>query len=736
MTAMGGASRRVKTPTVLQMEAVECGAAALSIVLRHFGRYVPLEVLRVECGVTRDGSKASNIVRAARRYGLVPKAFRREPADLKAMPTPLIVHWNFNHFVVVEGFARGKVYLNDPATGPRSVSDEEFDAAFTGVVISFEKGETFKPGGEKPDVVRALKARLKGTESALVYTILVGFVLVVPGLAVPVYTQVFIDEILLARTGHWLIPLVVGLVLTGLVQVGLTWLQQHYLLRLETKVALESSSRYFWHVLRLPIAFFAQRHAGEIGNRVMINDRVAKAISRDLVTSALNLVLIFFYVALMLRYSVTMTVIGIAVALLNIVYLRYTSRAQIDSMQLLLQDQGKLLGTSMSGLQMIETLKAGGMEDEFFARWAGMQAKVSNAEQAFKVSMATMGGAPPFLQALNYAAILAIGGLAVIAGDLSVGMLVAFQYLMASLMTPVNDLVNKSGALQAMQGDLARLDDVLDHSLDSAWQSRDVTDESSGERPEDESKARIDAVTGKLSGAVEISGVSFGYGPLDPPLIQDFSLKLAPGERVAIVGGSGSGKSTIAKLISGLHRPWSGEVLFDGVARERIDRTLLASSLSVIDQDIHLLEGTIWENVTLWDETVDDVSVARAIRDASAGEIVASRPGGYHYRVQEGGRNFSGGERQRLEIARALVTNPTILVMDEATSALDTRTELNVMEAIKRRGTTCVIIAHRLSTIRDCDEIIVLDNGKVAERGTHHELLAQGGVYAKLVAEL
>ena len=721
--------KKVKTPTILQMEALECGAAALAIILAFHGKIVPLEELRVECGITRDGSKASNMVRAAESYNLVAKGYKKEPEELKEMPLPMIIHWNFNHFVVLEGFKKGRVYLNDPVSGPRTVSEEELDMSFTGVAIAFEKGPDFVPGGEKPSMYSALANRMSGSGNAILYAVLVGLLLVIPGLAVPVFTQFFIDEILLGKMVHWLFPLAAGIMLTAFIRAALIWLQHYYLLLMETRLTLSTSGQFFWHVLRLPIDFFARRYVGDVATRVMINDRMAKTVSRDLVSSFLNLMMIIFYVALMFWYSVPLTLVGILIAVLNMVYLRKVSARRTHQNQKLFQEHGKLYGASMSGLEMIESLKAGGIESDFFSGWTGIQAKVTNFEQDFKVSSTYLMLVPGLLQGLNMAIILAVGGLAVINGHITVGMLVAFQFLMTGFITPVNELVKKGGELQELKGDLVSLDDVLRYPVVKQWDDKD----SEKTHPGDE---EAELPGGKLQGAVSIRNISFGYDKNNPPLIENFSLELKPGERVAFVGDSGSGKSTLSRLITGLVTPWKGEILFDDHNREKIPRNVISASLALVDQDINVFDGTIWDNLTLWDDSVDEVTVARAVRDACAADIISERPGGYKHEIQENGRNFSGGQLQRLEIARALVNNPTILIMDEATSSLDAKTELEVSENIRRRGCTCILIAHRLSTIRDCDEIIVLANGKVAERGNHDELMKKCGNYASLVKNM
>lgn len=712
--------RRAKTPTVLQMEAVECGAAALAIILGYFGRYVPLDELRVACGVSRDGSKASNIMKAARAYGLEPKGHRRELESLMKQKMPVIVHWNFNHFLVLEGFGKDKVYLNDPGSGPRTVTLKEFDEAFTGVVLSFEPGPQFRKGGERFNTVEALRKRLSGSGKALTYVIIAGLSLVIPGLLIPTFIRIFVDYYLVQQLQSWLGPLLIGMALTALLRGLLTWLREGYLLRLETKLAASMSGKFFWHVLRLPLEYYFQRFAGEVGNRVLINDQVAGLLSERLASTVLDLITIVFYAVLMFLYDPLLTGIGVAFAVLNVVALRWVSRKRVDINQRLLQESGKLVGISVSGLATIETLKAIGRESDYFARWAGYQAKVANARQQLGVFTQYLLAVPPLLMALNTAFILTIGGIRVIDGQLTVGMLVAFQSLIASFLEPVNKLVDLGTTLQDVEGGLKRLDDVLQNKQDPLLGS--------------ETPSEISRRLPKLTGHLELRNINFGYSKLAPPIIQNFNLTLRPGSRVALVGGSGSGKSTVAKLVSGLFDPWEGEILFDGKPRSQLPRSTITNSLGVVDQEIFLFEGSVRENLSLWDATVSEARLIEAARDACIHEEVASRPNAYDSPVAEEGVNFSGGQRQRLEIARALVANPALLVLDEATSALDPLTEKLIDENLRRRGCTCLIIAHRLSTIRDCDEIIVLERGQVVQRGTHEDLKNVEGTYAQLIA--
>lgn len=717
-------ARRVRTPTILQVEAVECGAVSLAIVMGAHRRFVSPEEVREACGVSRDGSKASNVVKAARAYGFQAKGLKREPAQLRELPLPFIVFWNFNHFVVVEGFGKGGVFLNDPATGPRWVEDAEFDESFTGVVLAIEPGPEFRPGGRSPRILDALRPRLAGAGGPINYLLWAGLALMLPGLLVPAFTKVFVDEYLVRRLDGWLQPLILAMLATGLFAAALTWLKHYTLGRLRTALGVRMASEFFWHVLSLPMVFFTQRSPGEVGGRVGINKNVADLLAGDVADALLSMLAAAFYGLLMLFYDPLLGAVGILTAIANVAFLRLAARRQVDASRRLVVNSGKLLGMSMDGLRSIETLKASGLEGEFFAKWAGYQTKVLNEQQSVGRNAVWLSAVPPLLAGLNGVAIIGLGSLRVMDGVLTMGMLVAFQALMANFLRPVQELVGLAAKVQQLHGDMNRLDDVLSFRTDSSMATP-------------EAMQSIDAGTvrePRLRGAVELRGVSFGYSRLEAPLLENFSLRVEPGRRVGLVGTSGCGKSTVAKLVSGLYEPWSGEILFDGMPRQLVPRPVMAHSIGMVDQDIFLFEGSVRDNLTLWDDSVSEADLVAAAKDAEIHEAIAGRPGAYDAPVGEGGGNFSGGQRQRLEIARALARNPTVLLLDEATSALDPVVEARIERSLRRRGCACLVIAHRLSAVRDCDEILVLERGRVVQRGDHASLMRAGGLYAELMS--
>ncbi|MDQ0790993.1 NHLP family bacteriocin export ABC transporter peptidase/permease/ATPase subunit [Streptomyces sp. B3I8] len=717
-----GRRRTVRTPTVLQMEAVECGAASLAMVLGHYGRHVPLEELRIACGVSRDGSRASNLLKAARSYGLTAKGMQMDTAALAEVAAPAILFWEFNHYVVYDGtgrrFGRRGVFVNDPGKGRRFVPREEFDTGFTGVVLVMEPGESFTEGGRRPGVFGALPARLRGTAGTLPAAVLASLLLVVVGAAVPALSRTYIDTFLIGGQTSSLGVLFASMAACVLLTVVLTWLQQANLLRGRLISSTLSSARFLRHLLRLPVTFFAQRSPADLVQRLGSNDAVAETLARDLAAAGVDAVVVVLYALLLYTYDPQLTFVGIGVALLNIVAMRVVVRLRATRTAKLRADTARLTNTAYTGLQLIETMKATGGEDGYFRTWAGQHATTLEEQQRLGVPSAWLGVVAPTLATLNSALILWIGGLRAVEGHLSVGLLVAFQALVARFTAPLTRLNGVAGRVQDFAADVARLKDVESFRADPLH-----------------TRGTGRTSTRRLQGHVELANVSFGYSPLDEPLLTGFDLTVGPGRQVALVGGSGSGKSTVSRLIAGLYTPWEGVIRIDGQRLDDIPRGALAASVSFVDQDVFLFEGSVRDNVALWDPSVPDEAVVAALRDAALYEVVARRPGGIHSRVEQDGRNFSGGQRQRLEIARALVRDPSILVLDEVTSALDAETEQVVMDNLRRRGCACVVIAHRLSTVRDSDEIVVLDRGTIVERGRHAQLVAAGGAYAALVRE-
>lgn len=704
------------------MEAVECGAASLAMVLGHYGRFVPLEELRIACGVSRDGSRASNLLKAARSYGLTAKGMQMDLAALAEVSAPAILFWEFNHYVVYDGmgrrFGRRGVYINDPAKGRRFVPMEEFDGSFTGVVLVLEPGDGFHKGGRKPGVLGAMPARLRGTAGTIPAAVLASLLLVAVGAAVPALSRTYIDMFLIGGQTSLLGVLFASMGTCVLLTLVLTWLQQANLLHGRIISSTLSSARFLRHLLRLPVTFFAQRSPADLVQRLQSNDQVAETLARDLAAAGVDAVVVVLYAVLLYTYDPQLTFVGIGVALLNIVAMRLVVRMRATRTAKLRADTARLTNTAYTGLQLIETMKATGGEDGYFRRWAGQHASTLEEQQRLGVPSAWLGVVAPALATLNSALILWIGGMRAVEGHISVGLLVAFQALVTRFTAPLTRLNGVAGRIQDFAADVARLKDVENFQADPLYARPGAGDS-----------------TRRLHGHVELENISFGYSPLDKPLLTGFDLTVGPGQQVALVGGSGSGKSTVSRLISGLYAPWEGVIRIDGQRLEDIPRGSLAASVSFVDQDVFLFEGSVRDNVALWDPSIPDDAVVEALRDAALYDVVMRRPGGIHSEVEQDGRNFSGGQRQRLEIARALVRRPSILVLDEVTSALDAETELVVMDNLRRRGCACVVIAHRLSTVRDSDEIVVLQHGTIVERGRHDELVARGGAYTALVRE-
>lgn len=717
MPVSGGVAH---VPVVIQLEALECGAACLDMILEYYGKYVPLAQVREDCGVSRDGSKAKNILRAARTYGLQAQGYRYEPATLMEKGEyPCIIHWNFNHFVVLCGFGKNEAVINDPARGTCHVSLEEFDRSFTGVVLMFRPTEDFVPEGRPKSLWDFARRKLAGTGAAFALVLITTVIVSLIGIITPGFSNVFADHLLTGRDPDWFRPFMWGLAGVVVLQLVAAWIQQVYILKANGKMAITGSSEYMWHVLRLPMAFFSQRSAGDILARKEGNAKIAGSLVSTFAPLLLQCGMMLFYVLVMLRYSILLTLAGLASIIVSLAVSLWISAKRVDIMRVMQRDQGALMGATVTGIEMIESLKAAGAEQGFFRKWAGIQAGVNAGQVRYTRLNALYGLIPSVLSTLSDVFIFAGSVWLCMRGQWTVGMITAFTGFLSSLMSPASQFISATQSFQEMRTDMERIEDVLDYpaAVEAHPQAVDIED-----------NAR------KLSGRIELRNVTFGYSRLDSPLIENFSLTVEPGQSVALVGPSGCGKSTLSKLICGLYAPWSGEILFDGRPIGQIPRLILTSSVTVVDQDITLFEDTIANNIRMWDPSIEDFEVILAARDAHIHEDILRREGGCQSRISEGGRDLSGGQRQRIEIARALAQDPTILILDEATSALDAQTEHAVVKSIRDRGITCLVIAHRLSTVRGCDQILVMSHGKVVERGTHAELYAAGGFYTRLVS--
>lgn len=707
-----------KVPVVMQMEALECGAASLAMICAYYNKWIPLEQIRIDCGVSRDGANAKNLLVAARSYGFTAKGYRYEPDDLKKNGKfPCIIHWNFNHFVVLDGFKGKKAVINDPAKGTYTVSMETFDKSFTGVCLMFEPSESFVPSGKRKSVLSFAVKRLSGAKIAVAFVVFTTLISALIGVITPAFSRIFMDRLLTHENPDWFYPFLVSLSAISALQLVISALETYYSNRINGKLATIGSSTFMWKVLHLPMEFFSQRLAGDIQGRQVSNAGIANSVVNTFAPLALNAIMMVFYLVVMIRYSWILTLVGLSSLVINAWMASIISKKRINITRVSMRDAGKLAGATVAGVEMIETIKASGAENGFFERWAGYQASVNTQKAKYAKVNQYLGMIPSVVSTITGIVVLTLGVWFAMEGTFTVGMIMAFQGVLSSFSAPAATFISAGQTIQEMRTQMERVEDVMEYREDDCYKT-EVKEESFA----------------KLKGNIELKNITFGYSRLSDPVIKDFSLNIKPGQRVALVGTSGCGKSTISKLVSGLYQPWSGEILYDGKHLSEIDRDVFTGSLAVVDQEITLFEGTIAENIKMWDNSIEDFEMILAARDSQMHEEIMRRDGGFNYRIAEGGKDFSGGQRQRLEIARVLAQDPSIIILDEATSALDAKTEYDLVKAVKDRGITCIVVAHRLSTIRDCDEIIVLDHGVAVERGTHEELYAKGGKYTQLVS--
>ncbi len=705
-----------RVPVIMQLEMLECGAACFAMIMGYYGKWITLEQARIDCGVSRDGSSAKNIMRAAKGYGMEVHAYKLEPEALfKEGPFPCMIHWGFNHFVVLDGFHGNKAVLNDPARGRIVVSWEEFDREFTGVCMTMAPGPDFVPEGARKNVWKYAGERIKGTGSSTIFVALTTVIIAFLGILQPIFNQIFLDRLLTGTNKDWLFGFLVVLGVYSGVLVLMSWINAIYGLKIQGKISAVGNSSYLWKILRLPMQFFDQRLPGDLVERQSTNASIAGDLVNTFGPLVINSWMMVFYLVLMLRRSLFLTLIGVGSLAINLLVSGWITQRRVNIQRVQMRDQSKFSSAVVTGIDMIETIKASGVEKGYFARLSGYQASVNEGETRFAKFNQWLEIIPRLCGALANLAVLGYGMDLVINGEMTLGMIMAFQGFLNAFTAPATSMVSAGQSLQEMLTQMERVDDVMNYENDAWFQEREIID-----RQE------------KLSGQIELKNVTFGYSRFAAPVIENFSMKVKAGEKIAIVGASGCGKSTLVKLLTGLSKAWSGEILFDGIEISKMDRDIFTASVSVVDQEVILFDDTIGNNISMWDDTMEDGDIIAAAKDAQIHEDIR-KAGGYQNKIQEEGRDLSGGQRQRLEIARALAKNPSICILDEATSALDAKTEYDVVNAISKRGITCIVVAHRLSTIRDCDEIIVLDQGQIVESGTHDELMKLDGFYKLLI---
>lgn len=707
-----------KVPLIMQLEALECSAACLAMILAYYEKWIPIEDIRRDCGVSRDGATAGSIVKAAKYYGLEATGYKMEPEQLKKDGIfPCIIHWNFNHFVVLDGFRHGKAYLNDPSRGHISVDMQEFDESFTGVCLVLYPGEDFEKSGKRTSVFSFIKNHMSGTWATVAFVALASVITSVIAALNPSFLRFYMDEILIKQRTEFMMPLFIILGVLYVIWITVEALTESRSIKISAKLASVGNCSYIWKILHLPMNFFSQRMAGDLLQRKEYNAEISYMLTFTLAPLIINSVMMFLYIAVMLNYSVFLTVIGIGSVLINAYISTRISKKRVNITRVSVRDRAKLWSASLAGIDMIETIKSNGSECGFFAKWAGYHANVNEGDLKLARLNCVLGTVPDFISmAANYA-VLTAGVYFTIKGEYTPGMILAFQGVLQLFMEPAQSFINAGQSITEMRTKMERLNDVMNYPDDDSF----------SEASEDEGDFK------KLSGEIEIDNVVFGYSPLSRPVLDGVTIKIKQGESIAIVGKSGSGKSTLAKVVSGLFSPQSGEVRFDGKRISEINKSVFCGSVSVVDQDIALFSDSVENNIKMWDKTVEDFEMILAARDAGIHECISSRTNGYRTQVRENGKNFSGGERQRMEIARVLASDPTVVILDEATSALDAITEHEMFDAVRKRGVTSIIIAHRLSTVRSCDRIIVLDEGKIVSSGTHDELMENCGLYRDIV---
>jgi len=716
VVSSGRRKKRAHTPEVFQMEAAECGAACLSMILGYYGCHLPMEELREACGVSRNGCTASGILRAGQRYGLVGGGFRSEPEKLVKAPKPCILHWNYDHFVVLEGFHHGKAILNDPAAGHRRVSAEELDKAFTGVMLCLEPGPAFRRQGKSHRLFEMAGERLKGEGGVFWYLFILNLVFLVSGIALPILTQILMDEVVAASVPHWLTSILIAMAVVYASNLLISFLQSTLLLRLRLKLNIVTGYRLIRHILRLPFAFFEQRYTGELARREESNSAVNAHLTGSYLVTMVNLFNCLLYLGLMLLYNVRLTLWGLLGTMICLAVLLITAEPLKNHSMKAQQDENQMNGRLCAGLSIYSSIKASGTGNDFVSELLGYYVNTTRSSQNMTQIHHILTALPHAVSSMFNVLLLIIGSTMVIDGRMTVGLLTAFCMVYGQFMTPIIDFISMAQETQTMRANLANVQDIEQAKTDPRF---DLPAQSAALPTEN---------------TLNLRNVTFGYDPTRAPLIRDLSLTVADGSRVAVVGPSGCGKSTLLKLAAGLLPAWQGEISCGAVPLSAVPAKELTKRLAVVSQKEAFFSDTIESNLTLWDRGFEEEHLLKALQDAEALTLVGGLHGGLEHELTEGGKNLSGGQRQQLAIARALIRSPELLFLDEATSAMDPILEQKIMENLAKRKCTCLIVAHRLSAVRDCDLILVMDHGTIVEAGTHESLMRQQGLYADMYA--
>ncbi len=714
-----------RTPLCIQMDRMECGAVALKIILGFHKRHVPIEKLRTECDVGRDGSHAQNVIAVARSYGLDAQGAQIDTVEaFHQIKLPSIVHWGFNHFVVIEHIDHKHVYINDPAHGHQKITHLEVSQQFTGIALLMQPNANFVTGGQNNTLLSNLKALTVGSRAILTVLAILSLCFVITVAFQPAFTKLFIDYVVVNQNTSWFIPILMALGCFAIASTFIVFLQSFYFMKLHLKTMLMLSSNYLWHLLHLPLSFFTQRLSGDLQARLVAIVNISNFISRDFpMLPNLIFSLIVFGGVLYLLSPLLALILGISIVVIIGVTLAVLPILKQKTLELT-QDTGQLNGRTMQMLKDIEQIKSNGQEAVAFEQWSGKLIHVvKNKNNVTKLTV-VLQVMPEFLTILSGHIMLGMGVYSISLGYMTIGALLAFQSLSSRFTDPLMSLVGLSAKLQKVSADMFRIQDAFRHKVDPVIEAQFANP----------TPHKADtSLHSDFIGEVSAKNLVFGYSQNKLPLIQDVTISIGRAEQIAIVGPTGCGKSTLASLICGLYEPWQGEILFNGHSRQAYDRNLLAKDIMVVDQNISLFDGTLRDNLTMWDSSLTDDILIQALKDAHIYDTVNAR-GGLDQHLKFDGVEYSGGEIQRLEIARALAAQPKLLILDEATSAMDPYLEKQIYKSIQNRGCSTLIIAHRLSAIRESHKIYVMQNGQIIESGTFDKLKQKAGLFANLMA--